>query len=423
MRRTATRARHAAARLLHLPGARPILVVAIVLVALRVVAPVGLRWWAERTLDRTPGYDARIADVDLHLWRGAYRIEGLAIDRVTATGNEPYFATAALDLSVQWKQLIRGQVVGEIALDRPRLNLIAAKKPPQDEKDVQERAEESERQREDGTKPGAEDLETRTGAEVDWRDQVEGLFPLTLNRITIRDGEIRYIDLPNQVDAALGDLELSITGLTNRPLAGERHPCGLVASATTMGGGRLSVDARVDPLADAATFILRASLENVHLPALNELLRSYAGFDVEDGTLDLYVDATADQGRITGTAKPLITELNVLDASKERKEDGLKQVVKEAAIGAAAEVAEAQGEDRQAAEIPLEGTMGEPSTDVWSVVGSVLRNAFIASIKPGHGGSGEGEGEGERSEPSDADPDGDGKPRRRRPAWSPPPTG
>lgn len=414
----AARLRHAANRLLRPRWARPALIALAVLVALRAAAPVGLRWWAERTLDRTPGYDARIADVDLHLWRGAYRIEGLAIDRVSDAGSEPYFATAALDLSVQWRQLVRGKVVGEIALDRPRLNLIAEKKPAQDAQDVRERAKEGERQREEGAKPGAEDLETRTGAEVDWRDRVEALFPLTLNRITVRDGEVHYVDLPNKLDAALGDLELTITGLTNRPAAGERLPCGLVARGTTIGGGRLNVDARVDPLADAATFALRASLEDVELPALNELLRSYAGFDVEDGTLDLYVDATADQGRIDGTAKPLITELNVLDASRERKEDGIKQVVKEAAIGAAAEVAEAQGEDRQAAEIPLAGTLGDPRTDVWSVVGSVLRNAFIASIKPGHGGGEDGDGAREGRDP--ADPDGDGRTRRQRPSWTPP---
>lgn len=413
MRPVAIRLRHALARLLRLRWARPLIVLAILLIVARIAAPVALRWYAERALDRTPGYDARIADVDLHLWRGAYRIEGLAIDRVGPDGREPYFATDALDLSVQWKQLVRGRVVGEIDLDRPVLNLIAEKKPAQDEEEVEERAEEGERQWEKGEKPGGDDLETRTGDEVDWRERVERLFPLTVNRITVRQGEVHYIDLANRLDAPLEGLELTVTGLTNRPAAGDHLPCGLVASATTIGGGRLSVDARVDPLAEAATFTLRASLEDVRLPELNELLRSYAGFDVENGELDLYVDASAERGELTGTIKPLITELNVLDAAREREEDGLGQVVKEAAIGAAAEVAENQGDDRQAARIPLEGSFTDPSTDVWSVVGSVLRNAFIAGIRPGHGEPAEEE----------AGEDGRDPERRKRPAWTPPVSG
>lgn len=410
MHPSADRLRHAVTRALRPRYARALLAVIVLLIAARIAAPEVLRWYAERTLNRTPGYAARIADVDLHLWRGAYRIEGLAIERIVgADRREPYFATDDLDLSVQWKQLVRGRVVGEITLERPVLNLIADKKAAENKQDVEERAKEAEQEREKGEKPGADDLETRTGAEVDWQDRVERLFPLTINRITVHHGEVHYVDTANHLDAPLEELELVVTGLTNRPAAGQRLPCGLVATATTLGGGRLRVDARVDPLASAATFTMQASLEGVDLVELNELLRSYAGFDVEAGKLDLYVDAEADAGTLTGHAKPLITELNVLDASKERKEDGVKQVIKEAAIGTAAELVEAQGKDRQAARIPLEGSFDDPKTDVWSIVGSVLRNAFIASIKPGHGE--EGDGGKESPQPGDE--------RRKRAQWTP----
>ena len=390
--------------------AQALLIVVALLVMARIAAPVAMRWYAERTLNRTPGYVAYIADVDLHIWRGAYRIEGLAIDRlVGADGRrEPYFATASLELSVAWRQLMSGRVVGEICFKRPILNLIADKKAAQNKDDVQERAKEAEQEREKGEKPGADDLETRTGAEVDWQDRVARLFPLTINRITVHHGEIHYVDTANHLDAPLEELELVVTGLTNRPAAGQRLPCGLVATATTLGGGQLRVDARVDPLASAATFTVQASLEGVDLVELNELLRSYAGFDVEAGKLDLYVDAAVDAGRLTGHAKPLITELNVLDASKERKEDGVKQVIKEAAIGTAAEMVEAQGKDRQAARIPLEGSFDDPQTDVWSIVGSVLKNAFITSIKPGHG----------EEEDAKGQPDQRNE-RRKRAEWAP----
>lgn len=98
-----------------------------VLVAARAVAPVLVARHVERAFDKQEEYEARVADVDLALWRGAYRIEGLEVTRETGQVPVPFLRVDAVDLSVEWKALLHGRVVGEIELVRPQLNFVAAR--------------------------------------------------------------------------------------------------------------------------------------------------------------------------------------------------------------------------------------------------------------------------------------------------------
>src|ERR1044071_1645138 len=57
------------------------------LVALLVAARVALPWYLvqylNRLLDRSPDYDGYVASVDVHLWRGAYTMHDVKINRIS----------------------------------------------------------------------------------------------------------------------------------------------------------------------------------------------------------------------------------------------------------------------------------------------------------------------------------------------------
>ncbi len=72
------------------------------------------------------------------------------------------------------------------------------------------------------------------------------------------------------------------------------------------------------------------------------------------------------------------------------------QAVKEAVIGSSAELTEAQSEDRQAAEIALDGDFTDPKADPVAVIRSALGNAFVQAIKPGNGDQDDKKKKGER---------------------------
>ncbi len=102
-------------------------IVLAVVVALLVVVRIALPGWAtsylNRKLDRIGDYHGHVDDVDLHLWRGAYSIDGLRIARGGRGADvAPLLDAPHVDLSVSWGALLHGGVVARVAFDTPELN-------------------------------------------------------------------------------------------------------------------------------------------------------------------------------------------------------------------------------------------------------------------------------------------------------------
>ena len=49
----------------------------VVLVAARIAAPILIKGAIDRRLDKIPGYSGKVEGITLHVWRGAYRIDGM----------------------------------------------------------------------------------------------------------------------------------------------------------------------------------------------------------------------------------------------------------------------------------------------------------------------------------------------------------
>ncbi len=64
-----------------------------------------------------------IRDVGLAIIRGAYKIDSIYINKEdTITHKQtPFFASRVVDLSVEWRALFKGSIVGELVFQRPYL--------------------------------------------------------------------------------------------------------------------------------------------------------------------------------------------------------------------------------------------------------------------------------------------------------------
>src|SRR6185436_5083233 len=80
--------------------------IAIVLVAARLCLDPLVTHFVNRELRRIPDYAGSVKDVDVHLWRGAYRIQGLKLEKSSGKVPVPFFEAEAVDLSVQWRALL-----------------------------------------------------------------------------------------------------------------------------------------------------------------------------------------------------------------------------------------------------------------------------------------------------------------------------
>jgi hypothetical protein len=79
-----------------------------------------------------------------------------------------------------------------------------------------------------------------------------------------------------------------------------------------MGESTLKVDAAFTPGASPIDGELHLALAPIQLARLNGLLRSRFSIDVSTGTLGLSADLDAQDGQVTGTVTPSLSEVSVL---------------------------------------------------------------------------------------------------------------
>lgn len=325
------------------------------LVAVRLALPYIILNYANKTLAEMEGYRGRIQDIDLAFFRGAYKIDSIYLNQVDSVTQDetPFLSAALVDLSIEWKSLVRGSLVGEIVVDRPNVTFTKEKVEPDD---VQKDSS-------------------------DFRQVLEGLMPLEINRLELRDGTLQYIDhtATPRVDISMTDVNLVALNLRNTYDSAEVLPASIHAEATIY-EGRLNMDMKLNPLAEVPTFDLNAEWKNTNLVKLNDFFEAYAKIDVNRGTFGLFTEIAAKEGSFTGYVKPLLENISIL--GKEDRDDSILKKAWEGIAETVTEVFENQSEDTFATKIPLQGEIGDPKANIVFAVLQVMENAFVSALQP-----------------------------------------
>lgn len=334
---------------------RIVLIVVAALVILRIILPYVLLRVANDRLKHTKGYYGHIADLDLAIIRGAYQLEGFYLDKQdTVTEKRTKFLSAGLiDLSVEWKALFHGSIVGELVIDTAEVRF---------------------------TKEAAEpaDLQKDTAS---FADLLHDFMPLKINRLEIHNSAIRYKDPTSKpaVDVQLSNVELLATNLTNATDSAVVLPSKVNATAGLY-GGELTFNMGIDPLAAQPAFDMNLKLTETDLKQLNDMLKAYGNFDVNKGSMSLYTEMATRNGEFTGYVKPVIKDLDVL--GPEDKNDSFFHKIYEGIVGTAGAVLTNPRKDQVATKVELKGKLSNVKTSTIYAVIQLLRNAFIQAIVP-----------------------------------------
>jgi Domain of Unknown Function (DUF748) len=334
-------------------------VLVLALVALRVALPVIVKKYVNKTLNGLDGYSGSVADIGISLWRGAYQIEDLRIVKTGGKTSVPFVSAETIDLSVEWKALLHGSIVAEIELFDPKLNFINAENPQ----------------------------ESQSKANKSWTDTVRQLVPFDINRFAIYGGQIHYrdFDAKPRVDVFVQKLDATARNLTNSNSFGKNLYASFDGKAVAMGSGKIGFHGQLDPYAKTPTFEFAFGLDGLQLKQLNPFLRAYANVDAEAGTISLDAEFAASHGRFRGYAKPFIHDLELVNWNDQNKNFFGK--LWESAAQLVADVLKNHSDERVATRIPFEGAIDNPSPDIWSTVGGLLKNAFLVSLRRGLEGS------------------------------------
>ena len=334
-----------------------LLALAVLLLLLHVALPGLVRDYLNRQMADMGDYRGHVEDVDLAWWRGAYRLEGLLIEKKDAQVQAPLFSAPQIDIAVGWRELWQHQaIVGEVSFLQPQLNFV----------------------------DGGDDGESQTGDGVDWRDRLDALLPITLNEIHVIDGQVSFrnfsADPPVHVYASA--VEATLYNLTNSADAQGERVATFEGTAKLFNQAPMEAQASFDPFSDWEDFEVNVRVTGVELTKLNDFSSAYGNFDFAAGTGDLVLEVEANDSQLQGYIKPLLRNVEVFNFRQdvEAEDKGFFRGIWEAVVGGGQEVLQNQRKDQFATRIELSGSTRSTDISPFQAFIEVLRNAFVEAF-------------------------------------------
>lgn len=328
-----------------------------VLIGVRAALPGWIADHLNRRMERLGDYRGHLESVDLRLYRGAYRINELVIEKRGGEVPVPLLRAPRIELSISWRDLLHGALVGRALFVRPEVNFV----------------------------DGGERGEDQSGRGVGWRQRLEQLFPFRLDRLEVRDGVVAFRNLFSDPPVALRaeSVNGSIRNLTNVYDAKGRRDAALDVRAVMFGGAPAEAQARFDPFGSLRDFELRLRVTGVDLTQLNALARAYARLDMASGRGDFVMELEAVDGRLDGYAKPLFKDLEILDWEQDvdRNEDNPVELLWESLSAAITELFKNRPADQFATRIPIQGRIDSADADALDAIAGIVRNAFVKAYR------------------------------------------
>ena len=221
-----------------------------------------------------------------------------------------------------------------------------------------------------------------TKARASWQEHLKTLFPVSIDKVLIVQGEVTYQDPDHAINLTIGQVSAVINNLTNdaRLSRTGSRLANFSADGGLIGGGSMHVNGDCDVLASSPTCRFRIAIRHVDLTAFNDAFMKYEHVRVRHGWLVFFMEVGVDHGHISGYAKPLLNDCSVYDP-KDLEEHGFK-AWREAVAGAVNKLLKNQSKDRLASDFQLKGDLDRPSTSIFEVVVGILRNGFIRALLP-----------------------------------------
>jgi hypothetical protein len=337
-----------------------VLVVAVVLLVARLIAPHYVRRAVDRRLGQIPGYSGHVEGIVLHFWRGAYRIDGMTIVKNGNKVGDPFFSADRIDFSVAWKEIFHGRLVSQIYVKNGHLTFLR----------------------------GPDEESSQLTADKRWQDVINDLFPIDITYLDIQGGVLRFVDTTHtpRVDIAVRDLKVTATGLQNRPSGdGDEFPAKIDIKGVTIGDGQFHLFTKAEPLADKAHFQLAMELRKVSLPALNDFLKAYANVEVSKGQFEVFAQMAMANEHYEGYVKPFLSDLSFDDIKDENQSLGHK--VWKAIVAGIANLAKNKDSNQVATRIPFSGEANGLDIHMWKSIENGLHHGFIKALPKGFEGT------------------------------------
>lgn len=269
-----------------------IIALIIFLVLVRLALPVmglyGINWALENKMNE---YTGRIEDFDLSLYRGAYQLQGLKIQKKNSN-NPPLLTIDEIDLSLAWLALLRKEITADITVDALKLKLIDSKEKKDDQVNLAQ--------------------------EKGWQEALDVLIPMSIESLKLRRSSLEIENNSLKVPAlvTLSKLNLNAYDLRNKKNKNKIPVSTFQAQALLQDHAELTIKGRVDILSQPLRLDANVELKNFELNTINEFLIAYLPLDVSKGKLSLYVETATEKGQVKGYVKAFLNEADIIDSEQ-----------------------------------------------------------------------------------------------------------
>ncbi len=233
-------------------------------------------------------------------------------------------------------------------------------------------------------KPGTAAVETERAEQIQQTAKQVSNEPeilLRLDKLNVLNSTFSFRNeaakTPYQLFVSHTDIRLA--NLSNQ--RGEGTATGTV-KGQFMGSGDTDIQLTFLPVGKQSDLDLKARIDGADLAAMNDLLRSYGGFDVGGGQFSLYSEVSIRQGNVKGYLKPLFKDVDISDPTTESEKEVLQQV-KETLLRGISWILKNRPRHEIATTVNIKGTLRSPQFSTWEAVGGLLKNAFIKPLLPG----------------------------------------
>jgi uncharacterized protein YhdP len=249
------------------------LLLALVLVCADTLLAGPMRSWTERTINsKLKGYTVHIARVRPHLWKMGFELDELVLAQ-NSHPDPPVADFGALVFSLQWGELLRFKVAGDLTLQRPALHLNLAQ--------IEEEASSHVSLREQG-----------------WQSAVESIYPFKLDRVKVEDGSLLYLaSAPTSKPLHLTKVFMVAKNIRNKAAGRVTYPSPVTLEGILFDSGKVWFSGAADFLREPyAAALGEIRLERIPLDRLTPFAQDYqlkttGGFLSATGTVEYTPEA------------------------------------------------------------------------------------------------------------------------------------
>lgn len=184
------------------------------------------------------------------------------------------------------------------------------------------------------------------------------------------------------VKVAATEINASLYNLTNVADISGKRVAKVEGKALLLGHAPLDATAVFAPFENFEDFEFRVRATDIELRQLNDFSSAYGKFDFNAGSGDLVVEASAENGQLSGYIKPLLRDVDVFNWQQdvERDDKSFFRSIWEALVGGSETVLKNQQKNQFATRVELSGSVRDQDVSPWQAFIAILRNGFVQAF-------------------------------------------